>query len=237
MIVLLFVLTVFSTLTLPGPSKDPLTGAWENQDQGTTQSRIYAGGFFSVSVYSDGGKQFVGTFGGKYTLQDNQLTEAIEFDTRNPERIGTEQRAVISTQGNKLSFSTSPATSFTRVDDGGPGELAGAWLITGRVNNNEVRRSTPGARRTMKILSGTRFQWIAYNVETKEFFGTGGGSYTTRDGKYTETIGFFSRDASRVGVSLGFDFSLQEGEWHHSGLSSKGEPLHEIWTRREKIGL
>ena len=26
----------------------------------------------------------------------------------------------------------------------------------------------------MKILSGSRFQWIAYNTETRQFMGTGG---------------------------------------------------------------
>jgi len=217
---------------------DPVTGSWESQDNGTTVSRIYADGFFSVAIYSDGGKQFVGTFGGKYTLKDNQLTEVIEFDTRNPERIGTQQTASVTLANGQLSLSTTPEAKFKRIDNGTPGQLAGAWLITGRINEKkEIRRSTPGARRTMKILSGTRFQWIAYNVDTKEFFGTGGGTYTTADGKYTENISFFSRDASRVGASLGFDFSLQEGEWHHSGLSSKGEPLHEIWTRREKVGI
>jgi hypothetical protein len=119
-----------------------------------------------------------------------------------------------------------------------PGKLAGAWLITGRYKNGEVSKITPGVRRTMKILSGTRFQWIAYNVETKEFFGTGGGKYTTVQGKYTETIEFFSRDQSRVGMSLGFDYSLTpEGDWRHSGKSSKGDPIDEIWTQREKLGM
>ena len=96
---------------------------------------------------------------------------------------------------------------------------------------------TPGERKTMKILSGTRFQWIAYNVDTKEVFGTGGGTYTTVDGKYTENIEFFSRDASRVGTTLTFDFSLPDGEWRHQGKSSKGEPLDEVWTQREKLGI
>ena len=84
----------------------------------------------------------------------------------------------------------------------------------------------------MKILSGTRFQWIAYNVDTKEFFGTGGGTYTTVDGKYTENIEFFSRDATRVGASLTFDYSLPDGEWRHQGSSSKAIR----WTRSGACG-
>jgi hypothetical protein len=104
------------------------------------------------------------------------------------------------------------------------------------MENGEIKWRTPGVRKTMKILSGTKFQWIAYNTETKEFFGTGGGSYTTTpDGKYTENIEFFSRDNSRVGASLQFDFSIQDGNWRHKGLSSKGDPIDEIWTQREVL--
>ena len=85
----------------------------------------------------------------------------------------------------------------------------------------------------MKILSGTRFQWIAFNTETKEFMGTGGGTYSTVDGKYTENIDFFSRDNSRVGASLEFDYELNGDEWHHKGLSNKGDPIYEIWNLRK----
>lgn len=230
-------ITLVTATTLSFSQAQPLTGAWEYKGAESTESRLYAGNFFSVALYSQEGKQFVGTYGGKYAVSGDQLTETIEFDTRNPERVGTEVKLTLklSKDGKKLTIGS---TELSRSDDGTPGQLAGAWLITGRFNDKgEIRRSTPGARRTMKILSGTRFQWIAYNVDTKEFFGTGGGTYTTADGKYTENIAFFSRDNSRVGASLGFDYSLVEGEWHHKGLSSKGEPIHEIWTKREKIGL
>ena len=60
----------------------------------------------------------------------------------------------------------------------------------------------------MKILSGTRFQWIAYNTETKKFMATGGGTYTTLKGKYKENIEFFSRDNSKVGLNLEFDYEI-----------------------------
>jgi hypothetical protein len=85
----------------------------------------------------------------------------------------------------------------------------------------------------MKILTGDRIQWIAYNTETKKFFGTGGGNYTAENGKYTENIGFFSRDNSRVGMSLQFDFEVKDGDWHHSGNNSRGEPMYEVWSRRK----
>ena len=60
-------------------------------------------------------------------------------------------------------------------------------------------------------------------TETIEFIGTGGGYYTTVNGKYTENIEFFSRDNTKVGLELEFDFSLKDSNWHHKGFSSKGD--------------
>ena len=123
---------------------------------------------------------------------------------------------------------------FNRIDSGAPGKLQGAWLMSGRVMDGKTQlRDTSGPRKTMKILSGTRFQWIAYNTQTKQFMGTGGGTYTTIDGEYTENIEFFSKDDSKVGLSLKFNFELKDGKWHHSGSSSKGDPIHEIWSVRD----
>ncbi len=109
--------------------------------------------------------------------------------------------------------------------------------MTGARREGEIRMRQPGARRTMKILSGTRFQWIAYNVETREFSGSGGGTYTTEDGRYIEKIEFFSRDDTRSGMSLEFGYDLVEGAWHHDGKNSRGEPLFEIWEQRAKLGI
>ena len=88
-----------------------------------------------------------------------------------------------------------------------------------------------GPRKTLKVLSDGRFQWIAFNTETKEFSGTGGGTYTAENGKYTENIDFFSRDSSRVGASLSFNFETKDGKWLHSGKSSTGKPIYEVWER------
>jgi hypothetical protein len=234
--ILSIALCAIVTLAL-GQGKESLIGAWEVKDQKQTRLVTYVPGFFSVAIYNVADKQFVGSYGGKIVVGDGELTEKIEYDTQTPGNVGTERKVKFKAEKKDLTLTGATEGKFTRVDDGTPGKLAGAWLITGRFRDNEIKRSTPGARRTMKILSGTRFQWIAYNVDTKEFFGTGGGTYTTVDGKYTENIEFFSRDATRVGASLTFDFSTPEGEWRHQGKSSKGDPLDEIWSQREKIGI
>jgi len=214
-----------------------LVGAWEmGTDRKTT--RIYTEQFFVVTSYNTGTKEFISTAGGKWAVKGDAIVEVVEFDSENPALVGTERSISLHFKSSGLSLkSDGKETQWSRVDDGTPGKLAGAWLITGRMNDGSMSKMTPGARRTMKILSGTRFQWIAYNVDTKEMSGTGGGTYTTENGKYTEHIQFFSRDNTRVGSSLQFDFALEDGSWRHKGLSSKGAPIDEVWTRREVIGL
>jgi hypothetical protein len=215
-----------------------LRGAWETKMGENTIVMICADRYFSAAVYRTVDKTFIGACGGTFDVIDNKFAEVHEFNTMKPELISTKVETPVELREGKLLFIEDNATqTWNRIDDGKSGVIAGAWLITSRKQDNEMVDIKPGARRTMKILSGTRFQWIAYNVDTKEFFGTGGGMYVQDDGKYIEKIDFFSRDNSRVGSMLMFNFELSDGRWHHSGLSSKGEPIDEMWTKREKIEL
>ena len=113
-------------------------------------------------------------------------------------------------------------------------DLDGKWLFATRgPDEDQERRGEENPRKTLKILKDGRFQWIAYQTETMKFSGTGGGSFTSEDGKYTENIEFFSKDDSRVGATLKFNYDLKENDWHHTGKNSKGEPMYEIWTKRK----
>ena len=215
-----------------------LVGAWQRGPEENRIVWINSEKYFAAVVYNLNENKFLGTCGGTWRVEGDTFVEVHEFNTMKPELIGKELRNTIGMREGRLVFKIKQGDEeWERIDDGSPGKLAGAWLITGRVNDGQVSRRTPGPRKTMKILSGTRFQWIAYNSETKEFSGTGAGTYTTVNGKYVENIDVFSRDNSRVGMKLEFEYSLEDGEWHHKGTSSKGEPLNEIWTRREKLGI
>lgn len=227
---LLFLCLLISSLSF-GQS---LLGAWEAtfEADGTTQRSvvIFAEGYQVATFYEADTGAFISTNGGSWSLEGNQLTETVEFDTDTPDRVGSTSVFEIHIDGDRLTANGYDQV-WKRIDAGNPGVLMGAWLISGRMRDGTLqKRNTDRPRKTMKILSGTRFQWIAYNTETKEFMGTGGGTYTTVDGKYTEHIEFFSRDNARVGAELEFDFELKEGDWHHSGLSSKGRPIYEIWS-------
>ncbi|MDC7995654.1 membrane or secreted protein [Altibacter sp. HG106] len=228
-------LLLFTFNSLPAQS---ILGAWERSatsEEGIplTQVVIFADGFQVVSTYHTNDGTFVNTQGGTWSLAGSTMTETVEFDTHNPEAVGTTKSFQIQLSKESLTLPEANQT-WKRIDDGTPGALQGAWLMSGRIREGELQqRDTNRPRKTMKMVSGTRFQWIAYNTETKQFMGTGGGTYTTSNGTYTETIAFFSRDNSRVGRSLPFEYELIDGNWHHAGLSSKGDPIHEIWSLRK----
>ena len=213
-------------------------GAWEMESEtpdGETYKSvvIFTDGYQVISTYNSNTGEFVSTNGGTWKLDGNMMTEKVEFNSGDPEMVGKEVTFEVFINDNTMGI-VGTDMKFNRIDDGNPGKLEGAWLMSARVVNDELQeRDVNLPRKTMKILSGTRFQWIAYNTETKQFMGTGGGTYTTVDGVYTENIKFFSRDNSRVGASLKFDFKLEDGNWHHTGFSSKGDPLNEIWSKRK----
>ena len=113
----------------------------------------------------------------------------------------------------------------------------GAWVITGNFTDDKVsKRANPFyPRRTMKVLSGKYFHWIAYNVADKTFLNAGGGTYTTNNGKYTENIEFFTKTPESIGKSLTFDYSFVNGDWRHKGQKSTGGSMDECWSKRETL--
>lgn len=232
LITLLFLFTVFSM------HSQSLVGAWEHTQkldngQEITKVLIVTEGYQVMTTYDAKNGEFLQTNGGSWSLDGNTMTETVEFHTTAPEMVGKGVSFEI-----KLTEDTVQIVGrnevYKRLDDGLPGQLQGAWLMSGRVRDGKLQtRDTNRPRKTMKILSGTRFQWIAYNTETKEFMATGGGTYTTKNGVYTENIEFFSRDASRVGMRLNFQYELQDADWIHKGKSSTGNLIHEVWRLRD----
>jgi hypothetical protein len=215
--------------------EQPLQGAWLYQQGDEHQVLIFVDGYFTHTGYNLSSKKFNSTHGGPYTVNTNQLATLIEFDTRNKDAVGDTLKHLLALSGNKLTLHMgADQTTFNRID-GGIGDLAGLWKISARRQGDSVVPiHQTGTRKTIKILTGTRFQWAAINPGTKEFSGTGGGTYTFENGKYTERIEFFSRDSSRVGAILTFDGKLEKSDWHHSGKSSKGDPIYEVWSRSIK---
>jgi hypothetical protein len=209
-----------------------LQGAWMRDLDTAVQYMTIVDNYFVVSTFHIDNKKFIRTRGGRINIDQENITGVIEFNTDNKDEVKLSFSYNHKLKGKKLHLPAEGIShEWTRVDDGTTG-LSGNWQIVGRHQNGNMVPMNPGARKTIKIMSGTRFQWAAINAETGEFFGTGGGTYTFKDGQYTEQIEFFSRDASRVGASLSFDAEIKDGDWHHKGKSSKGDPIHEVWSRK-----
>ena len=189
-------------------------------ENGIINRIIIDNNYLVMTSYKVDSNKFIKTIGGFYNKEGDRFNMSLEFNSNfkndSISKIEIEKKA----NWKKISLKKN--------------DLQGKWLMVGRVRNgNEQRRNLDRPRKTMKFLINGYFQWIAFNTETFQFSGSGGGKYITKDGKYIESIEYFSRDDSKVGLNLEFDYELINKEWNHKGFSSKGDPLHEIWVVRK----
>ncbi|HLO43193.1 MAG TPA: hypothetical protein VK175_02595 [Leadbetterella sp.] len=224
----LFCLLVLFSLS---SSAQTLKGAWQNVDKEKTTTVIATDNYLTINVYELEGKKFVESWGGTYKIGvSSEVFVEIEFHSNNPAVVNSSQSYNINLKKKNLEFND---LKFQKLDFAKENALSGLWRITARANEKgEMNEMKPGPRKTLKIMSGGYFQWFAINTQTREFSGTGGGRYTLENGKYTERIEFFSRDNNRVGAELSFEANVSDKEWIHSGKSSKGDPIKEIWTKQ-----
>lgn len=237
--VLLYVVLLLLIARPAVSQQDALAGAWrltEQQGSATTEGElviIYSDDYFMFGQHREDGS-FVKAGGGSFSLQDGQYEEVLDFHTEDSTLVRQPQTYNYRLEGDKLVIEqNNTSRTFSRIDEG-DSPLSGAWRFGTRIDEegNPGERRGDGPRQTIKILSGERFQWAAFNYETKQFSGTGGGTYELKDGRYIETIGFFSRDDSRVGLSLDFSYEVKGDDWYHIGQSSTGNPVREIWERK-----
>jgi hypothetical protein len=220
----------------------PVSGAWQKKDAtGNIQTLVCSDNYLMYAVYDMTGKKFVSAGGGSYTLLSAGVNKIFsfkrEFDTADSTLVGITVANKYTAKDNDLSIAEGIlAGDWKRIDESkSPKTMASVWRIRAREGKDfKMETVLKGSRKTLKILSGSRFQWAAFNTDTRQFFGTGGGTYSvSKDGKYTENIEFFSRDNKRMGTSSTFDCVLNGKDWTHAGQSSTGVRVHEIWAKEE----
>ena len=213
-----------------------LDGAYTSTEDGIVRWLLIADNCFTWTKYTEKEGQYINTIGGTFTNNATHLKPTIEFNPYDTTEVGQSFSWSYTLKENVFTIKldeNQDGFSFTKSIENS-NELSGAFLFSGRKRNGEIsRRNTDQPRKTMKMLVGDRFQWIAYHVTDKKFHGTGGGNFSSKDGIYTENIEFFSRNQDRVGASLNFEYEIIDGDWHHTGKSSKGDPLYEIWSKRQ----
>ena len=208
-------------------------GVYMGQENGRQHEIKVSGSYLVHSVYQSTPAEFIRTLGGRYSLEDGTLQWDLEFNSGFEQDSARTLNLPVRISGDKLLWGSESLELSRRESQEQP--LDGLWLFATRgPDTGQERRGEGNTRKTLKFLIDGRFQWIAYDTADMRFSGTGGGSYTARDGVYTETIEYFSRDNSRVGAHLEFRYEVKGPDWHHTGLNSKGEPLYEIWARRSR---
>jgi hypothetical protein len=239
--ILAFLLSISFLVSKASSVSSPLSGAWQSKDAaGNTITMICSENYLMYSVYNTTEQKYVRSGGGTYQLADLGGKEVLsfkrDFNTEDSTVVGLTVANLYTLKNNELSLTEGPlAGNWKRVDDSKASKtMANVWRIRAREGADfKMQTILKGSRKTLKILSGNRFQWAAFNTDTHQFFGTGGGTYTVKDGKYTETIEFFSRDNKKVGTSLTFDCVLNGKDWTHAGQSSTGTRVNEIWEKQE----
>lgn len=226
---------LFFFITSPLLGQSAIQGAWKliHETPATEIVIIYSDSYFMFAQYHTNG-EFLGAGGGSYQLNGENYVQTLDFHTEDTSLVRQPESFIFQMESGQLFLTdkTGNRNTWERIDEVTT-PLTGAWRFAARVgeDGNVGNRRGPGPRQTIKILSGNRFQWAAFNYETKQFSGTGGGMYTATNGTYTENIQFFSRDNNRVGQSLSFQFERKDNDWFHQGKSSKGDPLHEVWEK------
>lgn len=221
----IFILCIFGTTT--GQENKKIQGSYVHQEEDKQVLWLFVDGYCSVTHFKN--NEYISTMGGPFTYsEDKGITIQVEYDDDDTQKIGTSLATNIHYNNEAL---TLEGKKILKKVNNNNQDLDGLWRITGRMENGKLATIQRSDRKTIKILVDGYFQWIAINPAVKGFYGTGGGTYTFSDGKYTENILFFSRDNNRVGAKLSFKGSLENGEWQHSGKSSKGDDIYEIWSR------
>lgn len=184
------------------------------------------------SVYEKTPAKFIKTLGGFFNIENDVLKLSLEFNSNFDEDGISTMEIPFEFKDNELTLKTETPIVF-EMQNAKEQDLDGQWLFATRgPDEGQKRRGEANTRKTLKYLQDGRFQWIAYDTEGMQFKGSGGGSYSSQDGGYTENIEYFSRDNSRVGARLKFDYEIKGDDWHHRGNNSKGEPMYEIWAKR-----
>jgi len=202
----------------------PLTGSFLAKVGNKNHLWLFVDGYSSYIEYEN--DKYIRTWGGPFKRSSDSIAIQIEYDDTKQQEIGMEKKIHININKNEIVY----GDVVYKRQKVAKQPLDGLWRITGRVNENKMSEIPLGDRKTIKILVDGFFQWIAINPKEKGFYGTGGGKYSFKNQTYQENILFFSRDNTRVGAQLEFKGELKDLKWHHSGKSSKGDPIYEIWS-------
>ncbi len=220
----------FSALTTFSQS---VIGAWERMDKpDLIEEKSYMiitdGYVVTTKVESETGS-FISTRLERWQLTDNLFKVTLEYDTEYPEAEGGEYEAEIEIGKKQLVLD---GEKWQWIDDGSKADLSGTWkMVSTKWEGNRIDMGLDHPRRAIKILSGTRFQWIDYDKKSRTFSASAGGTYTFKDGKYSEHFEFFTNQPTWIGDSVSFTCKVENDRWYHVGSLPDEMIVDEIWRK------
>src|SRR5688500_1642825 len=118
--------TSFKTKTIDAKE---IVGAWGYGPENNRNVMINTDKVFAVASYDLTGKKFISSYGGTWRIEGNKLIKKIEWNSKDSSQVGKELTETVDLSANKLTSQTKEV--WNRLDDGKPGALMGAWIITG----------------------------------------------------------------------------------------------------------
>ena len=118
------------------------------------------------------------------------------------------------------------AWSQTNGVDAKKSHIDGVWeLVSGQ--------PLPKGARDIKVISGGRFMFAAYDAASGKPLYTAGGTFVLNGTSYTEHMDFASDiiGAGLIGKNQQFTIKVDGDTFTQTGTLTNGKPLSEVWRR------
>jgi hypothetical protein len=218
-----------------------LNGAWrlvEVNDQPVEHEtiKLYSNSYFTYSEYDKDTGKFISARGGLYFLNNLNYKEQLDIDSRDPLYSGTTVEYEVSLSGREMiitNLSTGEQEKWQKFDDADNYKMAFCWRIHKKKDEGDKdwRIIEYRPRKTLKMMTNSRYQVLALNSKTGQFVGSSGGTWSSEGDSYVEHVEFFSKDQTNVGRSLEFQRAFEDGLWLHTGKTTKDGLMMEMWHR------
>jgi len=149
-------------------------------------------------------------------------------------RTGNEVEAAYFSPDGKLIITNRDKTfQIWDVPAGKPLNHLGAWqLVSFKYGDTDKWSEVPPGEKRIKLITGTRFTWIAYETVSGKVKSIAGGPFTLSGSSCTQTIEYAGEGmADYLGKKQSFTIQLERDELHQSGQLSDGTKMEEIWQR------
>src|ERR1039457_2067345 len=112
-------------------------------------------------------------------------------------------------------------------------KLDGTWeLVAYKYGATAAYSAVPKDSREIKLISGTHFVWVVYNLRTRKPSSVGGGTCSLQADHYIEQLDFGDRrPKDLIGKTQSFRISIDGDKWQQSGVLSNGLRIEETWRR------